>query len=243
MKGPQSVGITKELLKCLYVDNPNASLESVGKSLGVHRETLRRWIKYFELPLKSKFRPNRPRKGHDKRLANAEWMFEQLKTKTSIELGEEIEVNYSVILYWAHKHGIIDENKSISVKRSLKKKFPKGRFGKNHPNWKGGKNYLNGYIRIYYPNHPNAVNGYIFEHRLMMEKQLGRYLERNEVIHHLNGIKDDNRIENLQVIKRGTHVSNHFKASHEVLKQRKRIQEIEEENKKLKEEIKKLRGY
>lgn len=54
-------------------------------------------------------------------------------------------------------------------------------------------------IRI--PEHPRAKsnNGYVFEHILVMEEELGRYLEPEENVHHLNGIKDDNRLENLEL--------------------------------------------
>ena len=57
-----------------------------------------------------------------------------------------------------------------------------------------------GYKLIKVSNHPRAKsNNFVFEHIVVMEKYLDRYLKKGENIHHLNGIKDDNRIENLEL--------------------------------------------
>lgn len=65
--------------------------------------------------------------------------------------------------------------------------------GPNHPRWKGGRKRQFGYIQIRKPTHPfSDSHGYIFEHRLVIEKQIGRYLTSKEVSHH-RGKKDDNK--------------------------------------------------
>lgn len=70
-----------------------------------------------------------------------------------------------------------------------------------HIGWRGGRHQYHGYIYIYCPEHPHAtMAGYMLEHRLVMEKELGRFLEKGEVVHHKNHIKTDNRIENLELI-------------------------------------------
>ncbi len=82
--------------------------------------------------------------------------------------------------------------------------------GKDHPSWKGGKWKHEGYVLIlldkdspFYPM--TAKNGSVPEHRLIMAKYLNRCLLKTEQVHHLNGIRDDNRRENLELISPANH--------------------------------------
>lgn len=66
-----------------------------------------------------------------------------------------------------------------------------------------------GYILEWAPNHPRHVKGYVFQHRLVVERLLGRHLTKKELVHHKNGIKSDNRPENLEVMSAREHMSEH----------------------------------
>jgi uncharacterized protein (DUF1330 family) len=69
-----------------------------------------------------------------------------------------------------------------------------------NPNWKGGRRIKdNGYIIVYAPQHPHNVRKYVYEHRLVIEKHIGRYLRKGEIVHHINGIRTDNRLKNLKL--------------------------------------------
>lgn len=80
----------------------------------------------------------------------------------------------------------------------------------SNPKYKGF--YLqNGYKLVKVDYHPKSnKRGYVSEHRLVIEKNIGRYLKDDEVIHHVNGIRDDNRIENLEIkTNNSTHITEH----------------------------------
>lgn len=75
------------------------------------------------------------------------------------------------------------------------------RNGVDHPSYKNGKTNKEGYVLITDRSHPNAnKRGRILEHVYVMSKHLGRPIMRGETIHHKNGIRSDNRIENLELM-------------------------------------------
>jgi len=109
---------------------------------------------------------------------------------------------------------------SKTISKILKEKFKNGTLSmklENNPRWKGGRiiEKNTGYIKIYNPKHPNANGNYVYEHRLIMEKYLKRYLLKSEIIHHINGIKNDNRLKNLILCKSNSehHKKYHLKES------------------------------
>ncbi len=114
--------------------------------------------------------------------------------------------------------------------------------GSKCPTWKGGRVKEHGYwlVRLEPTDffHPMCkANGYCYEHRLVMAKHLNRHLLPWEVVHHKNGQKDDNRLENLQLL---PHISYHLVDSglkHKIAILNKRIRTLEEENVELRNQL------
>lgn len=118
-------------------------------------------------------------------------------------------------LYWeTHKKrkNCIDCCKPISVFNHAQRcnscsgKRKKAIKGPEHYNWKGGKSKNGkGYIFIYQPGHPRAYQNRVLEHIIIWEQANGIPLPKGWVIHHLNGIKDDNRPANLMALPNKKH--------------------------------------
>lgn len=72
--------------------------------------------------------------------------------------------------------------------------------------------HTNGYVTFYLPNHHLAMsNGYVYEHRLVLEKKLGRHLKKGEQCHHIDGNKQNNHPDNLEVKDERQHASDHHR--------------------------------
>lgn len=73
--------------------------------------------------------------------------------------------------------------------------------GTGNPKWRGGRTVTGGYAYVYAPDHPcNTRHGYVLEHRLVMEAELGRLLLPTETVHHIDGNTLNNVPENLMLM-------------------------------------------
>lgn len=108
-------------------------------------------------------------------------------------------------------NGGVHPNQGKHLSPETRKKIGESMTGDKHPQWKGGKiKTKNGYITVYAPDNLMANKiGYVAEHRLAMSEKIGRPLGSKEVVHHINGVRDDNRIENLVLTTNSAHISDH----------------------------------
>lgn len=108
----------------------------------------------------------------------------------------------------ARKNQIFTEETRLKLKQALAGKHS----GKENPGWKGGFKKSSGYVLVLDWAHPSHnSHGYISQHHLVMEKMIGRYLTKNEVVHHINHIRNDNRPENLMLFSSHSEHMKHHK--------------------------------
>lgn len=108
--------------------------------------------------------------------------------------------------YGCSKQTVLNRMKEAGIPAHPKHSNP----GHLNPSWKGGRYYDDdGYVLVHAPEHPHATKqGRVREHRLVMERVLGRYLLPTEVVDHIDGQKDNNDPSNLRVFARnGDHLA------------------------------------
>lgn len=112
------------------------------------------------------------------------------------EIGRMYNVSNTTIKNYLKRNGVKLRNPKQEMSRHAKT-----RNRDKNPFWKGGKTILpDGYVRLSLGN-----NKTMLEHRYVMEQHIGRELRSDEHVHHINGVKDDNRIENLQLMSASEH--------------------------------------
>ena len=125
-------------------------------------------------------------------------------------------------VYCSHcgKHLVLTPHKRFQVRNNPSMRhfcnhecYGKNKQGSGNPKWRGGSTIADGYVYIYKPEHPLATkHGYVAEHRLVMEQELGRLLTREEVVHHVDKNTRNNQIANLMLFpSEGKHRKIHIK--------------------------------
>ena len=155
----------------------------------------------FNMTINSKFK--------NREILYQKYVVEKMSTT---KIAGLVGTGHRTVCRWMIKLGIPRRSKS-EANIIFREKNPNHQKGENSSNWKGGrKKSSDGYILIYKPGHPYCCKkGYIMEHRLIVEKAIERYLKPEEIIHHVNGNKTDNRPRNLLVCKFQYHMWIHRK--------------------------------
>ncbi len=190
--------VDKSWLIQQYIDN-RLSIQDIARRFNLTTMSVWRSLKDFSVPIRSRGwkavgKPNINRTEH---LYDDGWLYREYveHKRTALDIATELGI------------------KEDSVRRALLtldigKTNRRKRRGGAHNRWNGGVKKSGAYTSIFFPDHPRATKkGYVLEHRLAVEKELGRYLADEEVVHHVNGNPRDNRIRNLIVFpNNATHI-------------------------------------
>lgn len=200
--------------------NKGLALREIGEMFGVTEPSVLNAMKVKRIPRRTISVTNENRRSlktlEPKALRDLYW---EKKLSTN-EISRILNASSGVILNEMKRFNIPRRTGSEASKLA----YETGRKIKKHsPNYKGGRSMSNGYMRIKMPGHNRANSAdYVAEHIYIWEQVHNRPLPQGWVIHHLNGIRNDNRPENLVAMPRGGHTKRE-----EAEPYKKRIRELE----------------
>jgi len=203
--------VTREIqiLKELYWDKGLSALE-VAHTLGISETKTLNLMRKYNIPRRTLREAHTlsTAKGYKrKRVSVSPETIRKLyweENKTASEIGAELGLCGKYISHLMTKYGIPKRTHSEVARLALSKvDLPKG---PQTPQWKGGRYRRHGYIYVKAEGHPQAnKNGYVPEHLIVWEKTHNKRLPKGWVIHHLNGIRDDNHPDNLVALPNREH--------------------------------------
>ena len=183
-----------------YIENKK-SIRQIAGEIGAYFAIVRNYLIKNKIPLRS----SREGQSLIKRKPHSEKTKEKMR-ETALKLGSKPTKK-------AHEAALI-ANKGNKYRlgkyhtKESKEKMSMANKGEKNSRYKGGRLIRAGYVRVL-----NDEGGYILEHRLIAGKALGRKLKSNEFVHHINGIKTDNRNCNLLICDGSYHKWLHHKMS------------------------------
>lgn len=147
------------------------------------------------------------KKGQEWTKEQLEYLIAHYPSERAEDIGEAIGKSKQAVQHKAHRLDISKDKEAFHEIRS------KACSGANSGNFKGYRRKTkHGYYVRYVPDHQNASkDGLVMEHRLVIEKQLGFILPKCFDVHHINGDKGDNRVENLAIMTHKAHTILHNK--------------------------------
>jgi hypothetical protein len=203
---PSRIDIPKEVLEDLYVMQ-RKTIKKISGILGINPITIAKNMKKHgissrdvnsEKSLLTKLKIN------DDQLKNMLSFKYEYKKISINKISREFDVSTRIVRKYLQKYEIPLRNHKESNKVSNSRE--------NNHKWNGGEKNHEGYKQLLIPEHPHAFGiGYVYEHRYIMEQHIGRFLKTKEHVHHINGNKLDNRIENLQLLSSSEHTKLHQK--------------------------------
>lgn len=169
------------------------TMRSIAEAIGVNEQNVYKWFNAKTMPSQKNLR--------------AMLMFLGVELPISLQENPEGKIPYGIKTCKAcHKDFPVYRGFAVSYcsRECRGDTLSERQLGHKNAMWKGGETVTShaggGYIKELCPEHPRAdAGGYVMQHRLVMERTIGRRLKPSERVHHKNGIRDDNRPENLEL--------------------------------------------